>query len=220
MPIALKPFDPTRDFVAQTFFRAGGVIWKRKQPFDKSFVNERVLRQLYEARKIAYAADVPPEPPIAIDEPGDDTPVEQHETEVAAQEAEINEGATEAAEAPAPDGESPSPDAAAPPPDETTPDAAKVDAPAEAEAAADPDGEAAPAVAADPLDHDKDGEKGGSLPDNTGTREELIKRLVNRHTHDALFDKASGLKGVTKSMTKAEIAAALVDAGRVDDGTA
>lgn len=188
MAIALKPFDPSRDFVAQTNFRADGVIWLRKEPFDKSRVNDRVLRQLYEARKIGYDESGKAQPVVSGHPPLD--PVAQHET------ALVAEGAIEP---------------------ETTEDAADGGAaPAEGEAAAAPDGEAGTA-AADPLDHDRNGEKGGSLPDNTGDRDTLIKRLAKRHNHDQLFAKASGIKGVTKDMTKAEIAAALVDAGRAGD---
>lgn len=48
----------------------------------------------------------------------------------------------------------------------------------------------------------------------------LAKKLENAHTHDELFKKAIGIKGVRKAMTKAEIAKAIVDAGRADDGAA
>lgn len=200
MPIALKPFDPERDFVAQTNFRAGGVIWLRKQPFDKYCVNERVLRQLYEARKIAYDEG---EPAAAKDEEpadpaGDLTPEEAHEALLEAKD------------------ENRDPDAgAAEPPAEGEDGAGGGEGAAEA-----PEATESPEKAAGDLpqlDHDGDGEAGGSKPDNEGDPETLIKRLVNRHTHDELFAKASGLKGVTKAMTKAEIAAALVEAGRVGD---
>lgn len=42
------------------------------------------------------------------------------------------------------------------------------------------------------------------------------EKLAKAHTKDALFKKASGLAGVTKDQTKAEIALALVRAGRGD----
>jgi hypothetical protein len=51
----LAPFDPSRDFVCQTFFRAAGVACERDAPFDKSLVDARVLRILYENHKIGYA---------------------------------------------------------------------------------------------------------------------------------------------------------------------
>lgn len=190
MPIALKPFDSSRDFVAQTNFRAAGLIWLRKQPFDKHCVNDRVLRQLYEARKIAYAVEGEPVADEPLDPVDDLSPEEAHETEIAAEEAaEAPPAAEDGAEA----GEG-APDAPEPPESPET-----------------------PASSLPQLDHDGDGEAGGSKPDDTGDAETLAKRLVNRHTHDELFAKASGLKGVTKAMTKAEIAKALVEAGRVGD---
>lgn len=76
MAIVLAPFDATRDFVCQTFFRADGWIWQRGEPFDKSRVTTRVLRQLYEYRRIGYAEDAkrrkpaaqPPAPVPAVSE--------------------------------------------------------------------------------------------------------------------------------------------------------
>lgn len=55
--IYLPPFDPGRNFKCQAFFRAGGIIWSRGQEFDKTCVNERVLRQLYDMRRIGYSED-------------------------------------------------------------------------------------------------------------------------------------------------------------------
>lgn len=244
MPIALEPFDPSRDFVAQNFFRAGGKIWTRKEPFDKSYVNERVLRQLYEARQIAYPpateaaeADSAPEgsstteiavspasePPAAAEGPSD--------TEEASGTAREAPGASESSDATSgeasasePTGEEAVPEDAPPSEStETTADAVTEAAPAADEAAAAPAGEAATAAAEaemPQLDHDHDGNAGGSEPDNTGSPEELIKRLVGRHTHAQLLEQAKDLKGVTKSQTKAELAAVLVKAGRVGDGAA
>jgi hypothetical protein len=134
-------------------------------------VNERVLRQLYDARKIFYATDaeieaaqnMPLVPEAAITEAQaaaarraeiqqtSDDPATKHEQQVAEQ------GESEGG-------------------DETTSDS--------------PTGE---------------------------EREALIKRIANRFNHDELFTKARGLKGVTKSQTKAQIAEALVDAGRIGD---
>lgn len=55
MGMYLPPFEPEREFVAAASFRADGDIWQRGKSFDKSRVNLRVLRQLYDARKITYA---------------------------------------------------------------------------------------------------------------------------------------------------------------------
>lgn len=202
MAIALKPFDASRDFVAQTNFRADGSIWLRKQPFDKGRVNERVLRQLYEARKIAYAPDQPDLDPNPLDLPadhGDLDPLEQHEAEVA-QEQQDTEGASGTArEAPGAEESTSATSGEASAPSETTAAAPETAGPAKEEAAAAPGGETETAAAG---------------------REELIKQLVRRHTHDELFAKASGIKGVKKKQTKDEIAAAIVDAGRAGDGAA
>lgn len=51
----LAPFDPSRDFVTQTFFRASGVAIERGVPFDKSLVDSRLLATLYSTHKIGYA---------------------------------------------------------------------------------------------------------------------------------------------------------------------
>jgi hypothetical protein len=59
MPIRLAPYDPSRDFVAKVAFRAGGKIWSKDEPFDKNFVNGRVLEQLYEQRRIGDPDDSP-----------------------------------------------------------------------------------------------------------------------------------------------------------------
>lgn len=55
MALRLDPFDPDREFVTQRIFRANGVPWGRGFPFDKSTVNEPILRRLYENRDITYA---------------------------------------------------------------------------------------------------------------------------------------------------------------------
>jgi len=62
MPIALKPFDPKREFVTATSFRAGGRVHGRGYAFPKDIVPERVLGILYNQRKIVYDDD-----PRAID---------------------------------------------------------------------------------------------------------------------------------------------------------
>lgn len=223
MPIALAPFDPSRDFIAQTNFRAGGRIWLRKSAFDKAYVNERVLGQLYEARKIAYAADESAKPvTVKLERDGEFTldedtgPLEfndvvpEQNSEEASGTAREAPGASESTDA-----ESGSANASETP----AADAPEEPAPVEGEGAGASTESETPAPT-DPLDHDADGKKGGSLPDNTGNRETLIKRLVDRHDHAHLFARAAGLKGVRKAQTKTEIATALVDAGRVGDGTA
>jgi hypothetical protein len=200
MPIALAPFDPSRDFKAQANFRAAGRIWLRKHPFDKTVVNERVLRQLYEGRRITYALDgefdQPAAPDPEADLPGDQPPEQQHEAEIAVEAEEDTEQPATAAEG--------------------------VSVTGEGNAAAAPEGDSETVAATDKpqLDHDHDGTAGGSEPNNEGTRDERVKRVANRFTHDELLKKASGLKGASKGKTKTELAELLVDAGRVGDGAA
>ena len=55
------------------------------------------------------------------------------------------------------------------------------------------------------------------LAETEATLDEQADKLANRHTHTELFAKASGLKGVRKSQTKAQIARALIEAGRAGD---
>lgn len=55
MSIYLEPFDPSRDFVTQAAFRANGRIWGRGYLFAKDSVDIRVLRLLYENRRIIYS---------------------------------------------------------------------------------------------------------------------------------------------------------------------
>lgn len=53
------------------------------------------------------------------------------------------------------------------------------------------------------------------------TREELIKKLTNRYKLDTLVKAAKGLKGLSEKPTKAELVAALLDAGKASaDGLA
>jgi len=142
----LKPFDPAREFVTQTAFRAGGKVWGKGLKFDKSLVDERTLRLCYEQRKIVYDDD-----PRAI------------ELLTRAR----GRGAT-----------------------------------------VQPTG--------DPLDHDGDGHKGGSLPDTGGSEEEQVKRLMGRYNKAALLDLAKKIPGIQKSMNKTQIATALVRSGYGD----
>jgi hypothetical protein len=68
MPVHLKPFDASRDFVALRNFRFNGDIIMRRDVFDKGLCTERKLQQLYETRHIGYPEDnqirsVPPRSP-------------------------------------------------------------------------------------------------------------------------------------------------------------
>lgn len=178
MAIWQPPFDASRDFEARTFFRAGGVIWERGKAFDKAAVNERVLRQLYESRKIDYATEATKvRAPVPA---GDGNQLTPAVAAAAATSTQIeNEALADAAGA-APAGELVARDAAA----------------------------------LQQLDHDGDGEPGGSKPVDPADDELKARRLVSGHNHDELFKMASGIAGVTKEQTKAQIAAALVKAGR------
>lgn len=55
MSLTQPAFDPDRDFVASTFFRAAGKVYERGAPFDKDSVDQRTLKMLYGNRKIGYA---------------------------------------------------------------------------------------------------------------------------------------------------------------------
>lgn len=148
----LPPFDPSHAFVTATAFRAGGKPWGKGYVFDKSCVNQRVLRMLYEQRKI-----VPSDDPKAIDlmtRAGGRGPIQE----------------------PKPKG------------------------PAEAK----PN---------DPLDHDGDGRKGGSVPETGGSEEDQVKRLMNRHGKTDLLALAKDIPGIQKSMNKTQLATALVRSG-------
>lgn len=65
MAIYLAPFDPRRDFVAQTDFVCRGVNIAKGDSFDKSSVPVRTLRILYDGRSIGYTATEPTKPPRA-----------------------------------------------------------------------------------------------------------------------------------------------------------
>lgn len=52
--IHLARFDGSRDFIAQADFLAAGRQWTVGEVFDKSSVSARVLRQLYDHRKLTY----------------------------------------------------------------------------------------------------------------------------------------------------------------------
>lgn len=55
MPVHLPPFDPSREFIAQRFFRFHGRIYQRKEAFEKDSASPRELLKLYETRNITYA---------------------------------------------------------------------------------------------------------------------------------------------------------------------
>lgn len=57
MRLTLPPFDPSKEFVTQTAFRAAGVAWGKGFVFDKDSVSTRILGLLYSQRKIIYADD-------------------------------------------------------------------------------------------------------------------------------------------------------------------
>lgn len=141
MAVHLPPFDPSREFVAQRFFRLFGTVHEKGAKFPKDVVDERKLRQLYETHHINYEGTCAKRffPPLS--------PRARAASRAVAAPAGAEQTAAEAAEAAA-------------------------------------------------------------------------HRLENAHTHDELFKKAIGVKGVRKAMTKIEIARALVEAGRAGDGTA
>lgn len=214
MPIALAPFDSSRDFIAQTSFRAGGVIWQRKKPFDKSFVNARVLEQLYNQRKLAYAPFERKRSPLAgvpssiaeharrfvdsiLAHTRTLTPREAHSEAVAEEQAEDNGASGTAREAPGVE-ESTSAQSgeASAPAIETVEGAAHEAAPPEAEAAAAPVGDAATAAATD--------------------RDQAVERLMIDNSQSQLFEKAKDLPNITVTTSKKALAEALVDAGRTE----
>lgn len=171
MPIALEPFNPSRNFVAKIDFRAGGVVHPKGHPFRKHFVNERVLRQLYEARKIGY---------------GDASPLTEKERKRASKRMNgllASFAASVLAHARW-DHRDKTAEAAA----------AGGTAPAKAEAAAAPEGAATAAA-------------------TSADRDAKIEKLVIENSHGKLLELANGL-GMTKRNSKAEIATAIVDAGR------
>lgn len=196
MPNMLAPFDPSRDFIAKTGFRAAGLLYQRRDSFKKDTVNERVLRQLYEARKIGYS-----------DEPRDRGPKDKSHkrmghllasfaASVLAHRRWDKQGADEAL-APAEPGGAGGPDKQPAPPNtnekaEAAPDTSTA-GPADSEAAAAPVGDAATAAAAE--------------------RQSKIDKLMIDHSHKQLVEMAKDLKGVTAKTPKATLAAALVDAG-------
>jgi hypothetical protein len=170
MPIYLPPFDPTRSFVAKTNFRAGGVIWLRDQAFDNSAVNVRVLGQLYDQRKIAYAADG-----AAAGQPkSEPQPKNKGPKRLGALLNSFLASVTRAR-------------------DMTAGEEQIAASPPEAEAAAAPVGETATAAA---------------------DRTVKIEKAMTDHSQAQLLEKAEGIPGLSKRTPKADIAAAIVDAGR------
>jgi hypothetical protein len=64
MTIHLKPFDPSRDFIAYVDMTCRGRSYDRGDPFEKTTVPHRTLRILYEGRSIGYPEDFKPVIPI------------------------------------------------------------------------------------------------------------------------------------------------------------
>lgn len=64
-PRAREPFDPSRAFVIVRPVRVGGKTYGAKQPFDKTLVTTRKLRQLYDGRYLAMAPSSSPAFPPA-----------------------------------------------------------------------------------------------------------------------------------------------------------
>lgn len=65
-----------------------------------------------------------------------------------------------------------------------------------------------------------DTQRRGEADDVRPVPSEEAKALAKKHNHEKLFAKASGLAGVKKDWTKAQIAQALIDSGRAADGIA
>lgn len=207
MPIALAPFDPSRDFVAKTNFRAGGLIHARHAKFNKACVNERVLRQLYDGRKIGY-----PEVPhhkghkrVGKLLASFAASVLAHarwdhrDNDGASGTAREAPGAEESASATSDSVSAPKRGVARPTQDATpnlNDEKAEEDvavAPTSSEAAAAPVGDAATAAATD--------------------REAKVEKLVVDFAHKQLVEMAKDLPGINSRTPKMAIAAALVDAG-------
>jgi hypothetical protein len=202
MPIALAPFDPSRDFEARTFLRAAGRNYRRHDPFDKSTVSERLLRQLYEQRKIASVGG-PPKPKGAkrmakllggfvasvLARRNQDTEGASGTAREAPGAEESTSATSGSASAPQDGGGGPEPAS----PDLITEAEAKQSAPASSEAAAAPAGDSA-TVAAD-------------------SREARIDALMIAHSQKQLLELAKDLPGVSSKTPKATAAALLVDAG-------
>lgn len=62
MAVHLAPFDPNRDLVVQADFTCAGQNLSKGDPFDKSLVEPRRVRLLYEARRIGYPPTDEPAP--------------------------------------------------------------------------------------------------------------------------------------------------------------
>lgn len=209
MPIALAPYDPSRNFICGASFRAGGKIWSRGQSFDKTVVNGRVLEQLYDQRRLVYADA---EPKLARGPKRIASLLKQFiRTTVAAHAAVLSRnsdgasgtareapGAEESASASSGSASAPQGEAAeqtASPTDSTADAEASPALPNEDEAAAAPLGEDATAAA------------------TVSERDGQIERLMIDHSQTQLLEKAAGIAGMSSKTPKAKIAAALVDAG-------
>jgi hypothetical protein len=140
----LEPFDPSRQLVAATFIRLHAVIYRKgdQVPYDPA--DDRVLKRLYEQRKIAY---------------GEGQPVEARSPR-----QQFHAANTERRQQ-----------------------------------------ERAATVKPEPIE---------TVEEATADQLAAADKMAKAHNHDKLFQAASGLAGVTKAMKKAEIALALVRAGR------
>lgn len=52
-----EDFDPKREFKAATNFRGDGIIWLKNSVFDKSRVDDRMLKLLYDTRRLDMMTD-------------------------------------------------------------------------------------------------------------------------------------------------------------------
>lgn len=209
MPIALAPYDPSRNFICGASFRAGGKIWSRGQSFDKTVVNGRVLEQLYDQRRLVYADAEPklargPKRIASLLKQFISTTVAAHaavlsrNSDGASGTAREAPGAEESASASSGSASAPQGEAAEQTvsPTDSTADAEDVpDSPDANEAAAAPLGEDATAAA------------------TVSERDGQIERLMIDHSQTQLLEKAAGIAGMSSKTPKAKIAAALVDAG-------
>lgn len=77
LPTWLKPFDRNRTFACRTVIELPGRTFKTNEIFDKTLVNTRLLRLLYEQRRIVdigpgdMKAPSPPPAPVAPPEAAD-----------------------------------------------------------------------------------------------------------------------------------------------------
>ncbi len=146
----LAAFDPSQPLVSRTFIRLHATIYRKGEAVPYADADHRVLKRLYELRRIGY---------------GDGTPVRERipRQELMAGNAQRSEQDRAAARAA-----------------KQTADEAALQS--EVAAASDED--------------------------------EAVAKLAKAHTQKQLVEMANGLEGVTPKQAKADIARALVRAGR------